>query len=91
MVNALRELAGFCEIGPSCLVPQKIGIGRVGTGARDGRVQATLIREIAAARIPMWRRAITSGTVLIPTAWAPSVRTMAISAGVSYVGPSMDA
>ncbi len=49
------------------------------------------MHETAAARTPMWRSAMTSGTVLMPTASAPSVRSMRISAGVSYVGPSRPA
>src|SRR5439155_18893436 len=46
-----------------------------------------VMHEMARTRIPMCRTAITSGTVDMPTASAPSVRHMRISAGVSYDGP----
>ena len=42
-----------------------------------------VIAETAATRSPAWRARITSGTVDIPTASAPSVRNVRISAGVS--------
>ena len=44
--------------------------------------------ETAATRTPMWRSAMVSGTVDIPTASAPRVRNARISAGVSKLGPS---
>ena len=46
-----------------------------------------VMHESAPTRTPMCRSAITSSTVLIPTACAPSARTMRTSAGVSYDGP----
>src|SRR5262249_21667432 len=42
-----------------------------------------VIVEIPTTRTPMWRRAMASGTVDIPTASAPSFRHIRISAGVS--------
>ena len=42
-----------------------------------------VMQESPTTRTPMWRAAITSGTVDMPTASAPSVRHMRISAGVS--------
>src|SRR5271154_4038286 len=62
------------------------------SSARVARPAARLVRhESAATRTPMCRRAITSWTVLIPTAWAPSIRSILTSAGVSYCGPSTPA
>src|SRR5690606_31519813 len=46
-----------------------------------------VIEEHAQTRIPRNRPRITSGTVDIPTALAPSVWAMRISAGVSKLGP----
>ena len=46
-----------------------------------------VIAETAATRRPQWRARITSGTVDMPTASAPSVRKARISAGVSKLGP----
>ena len=45
------------------------------------------IKEIPRIFIPIWLAATASHAVLIPTASAPSVRTMRISAGDSYAGP----
>ena len=42
-----------------------------------------VMQESPSTRMPMWRAAITSGTVDMPTASAPSVRNARISAGVS--------
>ena len=42
-----------------------------------------VMQDTAATRTPMCRSAMTSGTVLMPTASAPRVRSMRISAGVS--------
>ena len=47
--------------------------------------------EIAATRRPRKRARITSGTVDMPTASAPSVRMARISAGVSNEGPEYQA
>ena len=41
------------------------------------------MHEMAATLTPSWRSAMTSSTVLMPTASAPIVRSMRISAGVS--------
>ena len=46
-----------------------------------------VMHEIPSTRIPMCRAAITSGTVDMPTASAPSARAILISAGDSYDGP----
>ena len=46
-----------------------------------------VIAETAATRRPQWRATITSGTVDIPTASAPSILNARISAGVSNDGP----
>jgi hypothetical protein len=43
--------------------------------------------EQAATRIPRNSARITSGTVDMPTAFAPMIRAMRISAGVSKEGP----
>ena len=44
--------------------------------------------DSASTRRPMWRAMIVSGTVLMPTASAPSSRSMRdSSAGVSNCGP----
>src|SRR5699024_2839160 len=48
-------------------------------------------REAASTSSPSPRAATTSGTVDIPTRSAPSVRSMRISAGVSYWGPGIAA
>ena len=45
------------------------------------------IRERPRVRIPAWAATIASGTVLIPTASAPSRYMALISAGVSNWGP----
>ena len=51
---------------------------------------AALVTQLRhATRAPMCTAAMTSGTVLMPTASAPSVRSMRISAGVSYDGPAI--
>ena len=42
-----------------------------------------VMHEMPRTRTPMWRAAITSGTVDIPTASAPIARAILISAGVS--------
>jgi hypothetical protein len=46
-----------------------------------------VITEQAATRRPRKRARMTSGTVDMPTALAPMVRAMRISAGVSKLGP----
>ena len=43
--------------------------------------------EIPKVLMPQWWATMTSGTVLMPTASAPSMRIARISAGVSYWGP----
>ena len=48
-----------------------------------------VIADTAATRRPAWRARMTSGTVLMPTASAPSVRNARISAGVSKLGPAV--
>ena len=50
-----------------------------------------VIVEIAATLRPRNRARITSGTVDMPTASAPSVRMARISAGVSKEGPEYQA
>ena len=47
--------------------------------------------EIAATRSPRKRARITSGTVDMPTASAPRMRSARISAGVSKLGPEYQA
>ena len=46
-----------------------------------------VIIDSASTRSPAWRARMVSGTVLMPTAWAPKARSMRISAGVSNCGP----
>ena len=48
-----------------------------------------VIAETPATRSPQWRARITSGTVDMPTASAPSTRNARISAGVSKLGPAV--
>ena len=50
-----------------------------------------VMTEKASTRILRKRARITSGTVDMPTASAPSTRAMRISAGVSKVGPENQA
>ena len=45
------------------------------------------MHDTPAPRIPMWRAATASTAVLMPTASAPSTRSMRISAGDSNCGP----
>lgn len=46
-----------------------------------------VMQEIPMTRMPIWRAAMASQAVLMPTASAPRVRHMAISCGDSYCGP----
>ena len=46
-----------------------------------------VMTESAATFMPAWRARITSGTVDMPTASAPSAAAARISAGVSNCGP----
>ena len=49
---------------------------------------AMLVMQLTpSTRMPQCRATIVSGTVDMPTASAPRMRAMRISAGVSYVGP----
>lgn len=50
-----------------------------------------VMRERPKTRMPAWRAATTSGTVLIPTASPPTMCSMRDSAPVSYDGPDTPA
>src|ERR1051326_4061161 len=52
-------------------------------GSRLSPAARFLIHESPATRIPHWRATMVSGTVLIPTASAPSLPNARISEGVS--------
>src|SRR2546430_8540190 len=58
----------------------------VGASASGKHWSVTI--DTPSTRIPMWRAAITSGTVLIPTTSAPMPRNMRYSARVSRLGPA---
>ena len=61
------------------------------TGFRLVPAAALVMSESATTRSPSRRAAMASGTVDIPTASAPSLRSISDSAGVSYVGPATPA
>src|SRR5207247_683496 len=58
----------------------------VGASASGKHWSVTI--DTPSTRIPTWRAAITSGTVLIPTTSAPMPRNMRYSARVSRLGPA---
>ena len=63
---------------------QRVGVAQ---RASDSPAARLVIRLKASTRRPSQRATTVSGTVLMPTASAPSVRSMRISAGVSNCGP----